>query len=385
MPPTLAIPVTILHGTPYQRGFQHGAAHAVAIQTAVSRWRDDLGGRAYDMARPLAVRSWSLVRSHAPDVAAELTGIAEASSSDLIDLYLRVGFEFLAEPSPTGCSGIAVTGCDGAIVGQNWDAPPGVGANLVLFLHLGSNGVEQAIVASVGMLGWVGCNGSGLALLTNDLILDTALQGLPSQVVRRLVLAQPNVPAALAVLRALPHMGGRCYLIGDAEGRIAGVELSPRAGVRTMQPASPIIHTNHARLPQTSAVEDEPQLAAAYPSSRKRLATLAGLAEGVSTAIDMMQVLRSRGGAPNAISKTVSAEEATETAFSIIVDCAAREFHLCAGPPSLGVYSPFRLPDPIGVPGTSWTPQNPQNAIGDATFETAPRRPAGAHEEENHR
>ncbi len=47
---------------------------------------------------------------------------------------------------------------------QNWDAPPEFAKDLVLFLHFGAEGFEQAIVGSVGALGWVGCNRHGLAL-----------------------------------------------------------------------------------------------------------------------------------------------------------------------------------------------------------------------------
>jgi isopenicillin-N N-acyltransferase-like protein len=204
-------------------------------------------------------------------------------------------------------------------------------------------GVERAFIASVGTLGWVGCNRHGLALLTNDLMLDAIPHGLPSQVVRRLVLDQPTVSAAVATLRSLPNMAGRCYLLGDATGAVAGVEISPSVGVREMATASPILHTNHARLLETAAIEDEARLQAIYPSSRHRLDALSRVSDGARTVTDVKRILRNRDGAPNAISKSLSEEEETETAFSIIFDCAAGRFHLCAGPPSAGAYAPFSL------------------------------------------
>ncbi|MDQ0473041.1 C45 family autoproteolytic acyltransferase/hydolase [Labrys wisconsinensis] len=344
--PRNPIPILVLRGRPFERGGRHGEAFAAEIQRALGRSKDTSSRKAYEAARGRAAHSWPLLEECAPEIAMEVQGLAEGSSSDVTDLYLRIGFEFFVDAAPTGCSGIAIAGPNGAVIGQNWDAPPEDAVDLALVLHAGEAGVETAMVASVGTLGWVGCNRSGLALSTNDLILDAIPCGLPSQVVRRLALDQASVPAAIGALRSLPNMGGRCYLLGDAAGAIAGVEISPSVGVSAMAATSPILHTNHARLPETAVVEDEARLQAVYPSSRSRLAALERLADGARTVADVMAVLRNRDGAPNAISKTPSKEEKTETAFSIVFDCAAAEIHLCAGPPSTGVYQTVRLSDP---------------------------------------
>lgn len=178
---------------------------------------------------------------------------------------------------------MAFKGPKGAILGQNWDAPPEAAKELVLFIHHGPQGFEQAVIASIGGLVWVGCNRHGLALLNNDLMLRSRGPGLPSQIVRRIVLRESNVGTALAALRSLPHMAGRSYLLGDSTGDVAGIEVSASRGVRVNQRMAPVLHTNHALDPDIGGDEDEAALMKTYPSSRHRLEVLQRFAPGISS------------------------------------------------------------------------------------------------------
>jgi isopenicillin-N N-acyltransferase-like protein len=283
-----------------------------------------------------------LLGAHAPAVLSELEGLAEGSGCRVLDLYLHSGFEFFLDTPFTGCSAIAVGGSAGAIVAQNWDAPPDVIPSLALFLHIGPAGFEYAIIGSIGMLGWVGCNRAGLALVNNDMMLDAEPGGLPSQVVRRIVLAQPTVEAALARLSDLPHMSGRSYLLGDATGHVAGIEVSPSVGMRQVSDKV-AIHTNHALSPDLREIEDEPLLRATYPSSFHRLDILKRAVPHAATVRDVTRILSNVEGAPAAVSKSPAPGEPTQTAFSVIFDCSNHEMHLCAGRPDIGAYTTHHL------------------------------------------
>ncbi|WP_448955273.1 C45 family autoproteolytic acyltransferase/hydolase [Labrys neptuniae] len=342
--PGVSLPIVLLNGTPFQRGLQHGTAFGDRIALALVAMRESHPAATLQGAREAARHSWSRLIDHAPAIAAEVQGMAEGAQCDCVDLYCHIGFEFFQAPAASGCSGLAFASPNGAIIGQNWDAPAEVHADLALFLHVGADGLEVAIVGSIGTLGWVGQNRFGLSLLTNDLMLDTTLSGLPSQVVRRMLLAEPDVPAALERLRHLPVMAGRCYLLGDRAGHIAAVELSPAAGVCALPAAPRIMHTNHALLAPTLAVEDETLLQAAYPSSRSRLEALKRSGSAVASAAGLMAALRDRSGAPDSVSKTPSSTEPTGTAFSVVFDCGQGVFHLCGGPPSAGPYQRFHWP-----------------------------------------
>jgi isopenicillin-N N-acyltransferase like protein len=327
----------ILQGTPFERGRQHGLCLRAEINGAVSALKAQ-GSDADEAARARATSAWSVVKGHASEVASEIEGIAAGAESDPIDILLRSGFEYFGAPTVAGCSAVAASGPNGAIVAQNWDAPPAMAQDLALFLHFGPDGFEQAIVASCGGLCWVGCNHHGLALVNNDLLLSSTAEGLPSQIVRRLLLAERSVTAALARLRALPHMGGRSYLLGDASGAVAGVEVSVRFGVCVNQVESPVLHANHALHPEIAADEDQGLLMATHPSSRYRQDILQRKFPPACTPESIALLLSDKEGAPNSISKAISPEEPTATLFSVIVDCGAKAMLLCAGAPGDNPY-----------------------------------------------
>jgi isopenicillin-N N-acyltransferase-like protein len=145
-----AIPVVALHGTPFERGRQHGTRFRAEIAGALRAARAARGVAHYEAARRQAAATLPLVEQCAPMIAAELNGIAAGAEADPIDVLLRSGFELFGLPAIAGCSAIAVGTPRGALVAQNWDAPLSFAPELVLFLHFGPDGFEQAIVASYG-------------------------------------------------------------------------------------------------------------------------------------------------------------------------------------------------------------------------------------------
>ncbi len=239
---------------------------------------------------------------------------------------------------------MALTARGGALVAQNWDAPPGAIDELAFFLHLGPNGVEHAVVATIGGLGWVGCNRQGFAFVNNDLLMRQAGDGLPSQIVRRLMLAEPDILSAIKRLASLRHMGGRSYLLGDRNGNVAAIEVSPAHGAKTVTQTSPVFHTNHALQMDIRTDQDEAALQRVYPSSRARYAALTRHGGALSDPQAIMALLANEDGAPDAICKAASDREPTQTAFSVIFDCGRREIHLCAGAPARNAYVKVDLP-----------------------------------------
>ena len=338
------LPVITLSGSAFQRGFQHGAGFSSQIANALRRMRESYPYVSYEHARIVAIKSWKALQAVAPMIAEEICGIAAGSNADLIDLYCHIGFEFFEADAPTGCSAVAIAGKDGAIIGQNWDCHPDMIEDLALFQHIGEDGEGVTVVATVGSLGWVGLNRSGLALLSTDVMLDTAKHGFPSQVARRMMLRQTSVSAARACLETLPALAGRTYLLGDRSGSVAVIEVSPSTGICQLAETTRHFHTNHALASQTICVEDVARLQAVYPSSRLRLSTLERAGANAVSVTDLKHVLANRENAPDAVSKTVSSCEPTMTAFSIIFDCGRHDLHLCSGTPSAEGYQRLHWP-----------------------------------------
>jgi isopenicillin-N N-acyltransferase-like protein len=181
----------------------------------------------------------------------------------------------------------------------------------------------------------------GLAFVNNDLMLASAAPGLPSQVVRRLVLREQSVGSAVERLRALPHMAGRSYLLGDAAGAVAGVEVAAGTGARVYQVESPVLHTNHALDSDIAHEESEAVLQATYPSSRHRYEVLRRKLSPNPDVADIMSVLADEEGHPDSISKAASPSEPTATLFSVIFECSARSLLLCSGAPANHCYQRF--------------------------------------------
>lgn len=333
------IPVVSLHGGPFERGRQHGQRFRAEIAAALAALRRSRDAAAYDAARRQAAAVLPEIERRAPDIAAELAGIAAGADSDPLDVLLRSGFELFGLPAVAGCTAIAAANPGGALVAQNWDAPASFAPELVLFLHFGPDGFERAIIASLGGLCWVGCNRHGLAFVNNDLMLSTTAPGLPSQVVRRLILQQQSVPAALDLLRAAPHMAGRSYLLGDAAGRVAGVEVAARIGARVNQAGDLVLHTNHALDRDVAADESASDLQSTYPSSRQRYDILRRRLPARPDVAAIAAALSDEEGFPDSIAKAASPGEPSETLFSVIFACGDRALQLCAGSPA---HHPFQ-------------------------------------------
>jgi isopenicillin-N N-acyltransferase-like protein len=328
----MSLPTLTIRGTSFERGLQHGAHFRQGIAAALAQSKSVNPG--YPAARERALAAWPGIKAQAPEAAAELEGIASGARADLADILLRSGFEFLGGQGGIGCSAIAASGPVGALVAQNWDAAPALASELALFIHIGADDFECAIVGSIGTLGWVGCNRHGLAIVNNDLVLASTGPGLPSLFVRRLVLGERSVAGAVAQLTSVRHMAGRSYLIGDRTGAVAGVEVSARCGARVNRTATPVLHANHALDGQIEADQTDAGLQGIYPSSRHRQSVLERKAAAQATVQSIAALLSDTDGFPDAVAKAPSAQEPTATLFSVIFDCAGRALHLSAGAPT---------------------------------------------------
>jgi isopenicillin-N N-acyltransferase-like protein len=333
------LPLITLRGNPKERGQQHGAHLSQTIHAAVARLKHstDVGG--WSNAKSKAAKSFEQLAVVAPSLTAELEGMALSTGLATLDIYLLSCFEYFSD-GQTGCTSAGVRGAQGAIIAQNWDAPVDSLEHLVVLIHEDKN--ERVLtIASAGTLGWVGMNSHGLAFVNNDLILDRTASGLPSLAIRRMMLAQTSVERAVEVLHRTDHMSGRHYLFGDASGCLKAVEISPTAGIVECEPSS-ITHTNHPLSPPIAMWEDIEAAARLYPSSRERLRSASR--HRLNSIDDIKVLLRDTTGAPDAICKSWSLREGTETAFSVIFDCDKREALIAIGQPDKKPFHRVYLP-----------------------------------------
>lgn len=327
------IPVITFRGTPEERGRQHGAQLRSLIRASVADRKRRTAPGAWPLAQARSSSCLQHLSAIAPELRAEIEGIADATGLPPQDILLLSAFEYFGEGS-TGCTSAGLTQPEGAVVAQNWDAPSDAEQHLSVHIHESADR-SFVTVASAGTLGWVGMNGHGLAFVNNDLILDGCPDGLPSLITRRLMLNQASAADAMSVLRLHNHMSGRCFIVGDAFGGLRMAEIGPSAGVidRAVRSA---VHTNHPLFSTPAMWEDIEAAARIYPSSRARLR--AARQYSLTGPDDLRALLCDRSGAPDAISKSPSSREPTGTAFSVIFDCHRREALVALGRPDQSIY-----------------------------------------------
>lgn len=339
------LPIVVLVGTAYERGLAHGTRFKRQISEILDRDLGQLTPTDLASARSRAGGAFKRIEAIAPHVAEEIKGIAAGVGRELHDLILRSGFELLKPINDTGCSAVALQTPSGAIAAQNWDGLPSKHADLALFLHFSQDGFQFAVIDSFGSLGAAGINRYGLGLVNTDLILKGTQAGLPSRVVRRLILEATDVATASQTIKELPHMGGRAYLVADRAGDIAAVEVSAVSGANFFPVGQVQLHTNNTLLFATSQEEDTEALGRIYPSSATRLSSLRTACDREPASVDgVKRMLSNEVGAPDSVSKTSSEAEPTETAFSIILDCGRGELHVAGGRPACTPYRTISLP-----------------------------------------
>jgi isopenicillin-N N-acyltransferase like protein len=319
----------VLEGDSFERGVAHGRALGEVIQRRVRRLGpaidDNRLGRLHAYAAQLA-----------PDQMREVAGIAAGAGIDPREAFMLNAFEAMPDEPQPGCTALAVPDAGGAVVAQNWDGSEADAEELVVLRHVEPSGATTVLLASAGGLGWTGISSHGCALLSTDLICRGEPRGLPSQFLRRLMLAAPDVERALAELSSHPHPGGRTYVLGDRSGAAAVVEVAPRVEPHVRRLTQPAAHANHAEGTEIVAVEDADGLARTYPSSRHRERRAAKLLDGGEKPAD---VLGDHDGRPLSVCKHASEEEPSATVASVVYDLGRAEASIALGPPCTTPYS----------------------------------------------
>jgi isopenicillin-N N-acyltransferase-like protein len=262
------LPVVELAGTGRQRGEAHGESLRELVLEAIDRWKDNVLARApvdADAYLTELVDNSGFRRAidrHAPDLAAEVEGIAAASGTDervVLGLNLMDEEWWLREVMRGDrrldhCTSVAHCATDGepTLLAQNMDLSAWMDGLQVLFdvSPLGkvesSRATPRALVPShAGMIGLNALNEHGVGITVNALPqLPVSADGLPVAFVIRLLATAPDLATAAALVDRIQHASGQNYTIGDRDGAVS-LECSS-AGATRYDPGGPTIaHSNH--------------------------------------------------------------------------------------------------------------------------------------------
>ena len=241
-PPAPDHTLTVISGTPRERGRQYGRQFKNEIRAFLEQEiygpfaknpprREDLLRYAAQCMKPIA--------RQAPIVMEELQGMAESSGLKLEEqVAVTCHEEFWHRgvlPAPDHCTAIACgppdTNDGNTYVGQNWDWMGRLYGLSRVLLWKRPEGPSVISYAYPGLWIGAGMNSAGIALCwtsTPSEGIPGPRVGLPSYVLIAQMLYQDTLEAAVEVARRSGHAGWFTFVLADGHGRLANVVGSPR-------------------------------------------------------------------------------------------------------------------------------------------------------------
>ncbi len=356
------IRVLDLAGSPFAMGERHGEAHAAEIRhyaderiglISSGKW----GGTALDRADVLAIADGTLGAhaAYSPALHAEMEGLAAGSGLTLAELVVVGGFTdfvdtVVAHVGATPPDEVLEDDCTAFIVpdhraggagffGQTWDMHDTATGHIVLLRLEPDDAPRSLVFTTVGCLGQIGMNESGIAVGINNLMALDGQAGVTWPTVVREVLRQTTIDGALDAITRADLAGAHNYLIFDATGRGYNVEAMATRHVVTELGAEPIVHTNHVLADENRSVamERPDELQA---SSEARLARAQDvLAQGDITVEDLMDLTRD----PDAVCQISREPWHIESCGAAIMRPRTGDFWAVWGVPSANQFEHFSL------------------------------------------
>jgi isopenicillin-N N-acyltransferase-like protein len=357
-------PVVQASGTRFEIGYQHGCAVDDLVKGTLEWSFGELAvaGMSRDRALSGALRLLDIVRAHTPHLAEEVEGIAAGAGISVAEAaVINTRYELLfldnARPylvAPKGeCTlfGVeAVRTRDGApIIGQNVDLGP-ESRPFWIMLCVRPEGAPRILTATLaGMLAQEGVNSAGLALCGSMVRSRGWRSGYPSRkFLRRWVLEQPSVEAAIGIIRsAPPRASSHNLMLADSGGAIADIETTID-DVAVLRPvAGRLTHANHYLSPRTCGENGPMGEYVANSTARcDRMKLLLSLVEGSFTAREAVGLLQDHVGSARAICRHAERDEyGSETNVAVIAEPAKRCLHVAFGPPCESPFATYQLSD----------------------------------------
>ncbi|MCC6441845.1 MAG: hypothetical protein IT210_00145 [Armatimonadetes bacterium] len=336
--------LTVIAGSPRERGRRYGQRFRTAIQAFLDRelyqaFTVQPPGR--ESVLRYAEACHRAIERFSPEIAEEMEGMAEGAQIQIEEMALLTLHEELWHqgvlPEVTKCTAFAagppdtVDGC--AYVGQNWDWMPGVYGLSHVLLWQRSEGPSVLAYAYPGLWVSAGLNSAGVALCwTSGLGLGIAGPriGIPSYVLIAQMLYQETLAAAIEEARRAQHAGWFTFLLADAEGTLVNVEGTPGALVIEAAQGH-VARVYYGSRQMTDTPEGQ---AVAFHPQCQRMWDLLGREQG---RLDRETLQGFFGDHASTICKHGS------TLDSMLFDCARREACISRGPGCSGRWQTFRF------------------------------------------
>jgi isopenicillin-N N-acyltransferase-like protein len=243
--------------------------------------------------------------AYAPDIMAELQGMADVTGLSLAELVINNGFtDFIdvvygvgdmtqrpqtpANVSDNCTAFLVPNDCAESrrgFFGQTWDMHATATPYVILIHGKPENDPAFLTFTISGCVGMIGMNSEGIAVGINNLMSTDGQIGVTWPFVVRKILQQDNLEDALACITDAKLAGAHNYMLMDKHGDGYNVEaMSTSVEVEKLD-AGVIAHTNHCLVPQNLDVARE-RPTASQQSSENRLDRAYEMLAGSDVTVD---------------------------------------------------------------------------------------------------
>ncbi|MGN6601359.1 MAG: C45 family autoproteolytic acyltransferase/hydrolase [Ginsengibacter sp.] len=242
-----------LEGSPYERGEKHGKVLKDQIQSFL---QDNLAQinilRASPIDRvqlPHLVRPYAeMIAFHLPEIMDELRGLAIGAGISLEEaVMLQIRREIIGTAGLTlagDCSCFGFHSPDQVVLGQTIDLNGEMTSLGQVFRIVAQNSSSPQILmySFAGLLGYMGMNSRGLAVLINLVVSDGWKPGIPPYLMVRKFLECQTIEECITFAKGIPIASSRSFLLSDKSRQVI-LEITPR-DQRVIE-GEFLVHTNH--------------------------------------------------------------------------------------------------------------------------------------------
>lgn len=322
------------------RGFCEAALNCVNKTIRVSR----------ATAERVAIASLTYAEQYAPDMVAELKGMAEAARVPLIDLMLLQVRNQLQPDADAACTSLSVVGAsvgEGAILAQNWDNDPELDEFTVVLTRRPSGKPALMNVTQAGLIAYIGFNDAGLGVCLNTLPAPARTVGVPHYFTVRGIYEADSLDGAVDAVRRAQRAIPANIMLATPQGP-ADLEVTVE-GVRVLRndEGFGITHTNHCLHGDLLSINDQfPELIQSH-ARKARIDELLGLRDGRQPSIaQIKQALSDHAAHPRSICRHANDDPQTgfwQTVISVIIEPGQRRMHISRGTPCEQPYETYVL------------------------------------------
>ncbi|KAI9928924.1 hypothetical protein ASPWEDRAFT_49394 [Aspergillus wentii DTO 134E9] len=246
-----------LKGTPREIGLEHGRQLQSQIKSQIATYEEmfqHTANKSWENVRLLAEEFRVSAEKLTPDIYAEMQGIAEGASLNILDIVALNCRSEIAFGFSDGCTSLSWKKSENArVLTQNWDWTTLVKRNLALVSIEREAKPTIYMVTEAGIVGKIGFNTAGVGTCLNAIRSRPCISSkLPIHVALRLCLESNSVEDALQTLSSLGGVANSQHiLIADSKTSL-GLELSPLGDIHLKEDEfGMVFHTNHFLENQT--------------------------------------------------------------------------------------------------------------------------------------